>query len=112
MVNCGASPGITDEERRWLAAVEEEWSSTTTGEWYAHVTDDALFMNARYVSVVPGELHLGFVMDKGTGMAAGSKDQADHKKVVAVTLLHSSSRRKVTRTRYSLRMSTSTFLAY
>ena len=78
---------LTAHERAWLAAVEDEWSGTTPGDWYAHITDDALYMNASYVSTVPGPRRLGFVVDEGTGMAAGSHDQADHERVVAITLL-------------------------
>ena len=80
---------LTDEERAWLASVEAEWSRTTSGPWYAHHTDDALFMSATYVSTdaVPGSRRVGFLVDEGTGLAVGSPDQADHEKVVAITLL-------------------------
>src|SRR5437879_5577764 len=78
---------LTPEESAWLAAVENEWSKTTPGDWYAHHTDDAHYMNAMYVNTVPGPTQLGFVVDDGTGMAAGAKDQADHEQVVAITLL-------------------------
>jgi hypothetical protein len=82
-------PTLTSEENTWLASVEDEWAKTTPGEWYAHYTDDALFMNATYVSTTPGiePLHLGFFVDNGTGMAAGASDQAEHESVVAITLL-------------------------
>jgi hypothetical protein len=81
------SRALTADELAWLADVEDEWHGTTRGDWYAHLTDDAYFMNATYVSTVPGPLQLGFVVDGGTGMAAGAHDQAEHEQVIAITLL-------------------------
>jgi len=78
---------LTQSEREWLAAIEAEWAATTPGTWYAHLTDDAHYMNATYVSTVPGPVTQGFVVDNNNGMAEGSPNQAEHERVVAITLL-------------------------
>lgn len=62
---------LTGEESAWLTIVEQEWSSTTPGFWYAHVTDDAYSMSASYVSTEAGQLQDGFVVDSGNQMAVG-----------------------------------------
>ena len=51
------------------------------GPWFPRATDDASFMNARYVGLDEGP---GFVHDGANGMALG---EVDSKRVIAITLL-------------------------
>lgn len=51
------------------------------GPWFPRATDDASFMNARYVGLDEGP---GFVHDGANGMALG---EADATRVIAITLL-------------------------
>lgn len=82
---------LTPEERAWLAEVEELWSATTPGAWYPHLGDDAYAMSAAYVATDPGAgwdtSFSNWVVDHGRTMAAGWPEQADHRRVVAITLL-------------------------
>lgn len=79
--------GLTPSERQWLSIIEAEWKATTSGLWYAHLTDDAYAMTAAYVSTEPGETKHGLIVDRGTQLAAGLPVQVDHEHVVAITLL-------------------------
>lgn len=64
-----------------LAEIRQRCEAATPGPWYPKATDDACCMNARYVSLVPGEWR----HDDGRGMA----EPADYASVVAITLLQS-----------------------
>lgn len=68
-----------------LAEIEARANAATRGPWFAHATDDQMFMNARYVSITPGSFH----HDEGNGMAEGWSSQVDSETVVAITLLQS-----------------------
>jgi hypothetical protein len=87
----GQSAQLTPIEQTWLADVEREWTATTPGTWYAHASDDELFSTARYVSTQPPRRGQEFVHDNRRALFAGSKDQADPERVVAITLLQNPS---------------------
>lgn len=82
---------LTQDERAWLADIEELWAATTPGTWYPHHGDDASAMNACYVSVDIGASWSprfpNWIIDDGWTMAAGFPEQANHEHVVAITLL-------------------------
>lgn len=69
---------LTPEDR---ARARELWNKLPPGPWYARATDDAHFMNARYVGLDEGP---GFAHDGGNGMAIG---ECEPDRVVAITLL-------------------------
>jgi len=62
-----------------LDAIEAREQAATEGPWYPKATDDALCMNARYVSLTPGE----WANDQECGMA----EPADYEHTVAITML-------------------------
>ena len=64
-----------------LTEIRKRCEAATPGPWYPKATDDACCMNARYVSLVPGEWR----HDDENGMA----EPADYANVVAITLLQS-----------------------
>jgi hypothetical protein len=66
-----------------LEEIEARCNTASPGPWFAHATDDEYFMNARYVSLEPGE----FRHDNKRGMGYGGADQVDPDKVIAITLL-------------------------
>lgn len=72
-------PEQTMTEER-LKEIERRANAATPGPWYAKATDDEKFMNARYVSTLPGE----FRHDHKRSMAP---DECDETAVVAITLL-------------------------
>ncbi len=72
-----------------LDEIRARCERATPGPWYPRATDDASFMNARYVSTEQGPMMtckdgLVWVHDGLRGMAEG---QCDYKSVVCITLL-------------------------
>jgi hypothetical protein len=74
---------MTDEE---LDAIERRAAAATSGPWYFHSTDDAHFMNARYVGTSekePSDDH----PTRYQGLCDGAEEQVHPRRVVAITLL-------------------------
>lgn len=71
---------MTDDEFAYIMDLD---AHASPGPWYVHFTDDSASANAVYVSVDGPE---GSFIE-GKGLAAGSPDQVDPARIIAITLL-------------------------
>ena len=72
-------------EQRTAAEIRAYCEDASAGPWYAHATDDDVFMNARYVGLRPAQ----FWHDNLRGMEPNGDDQEPSETVIAITCLQS-----------------------